>query len=106
MEGYDGEKAISMRQDTNRDGRERPCTPAVFESGLATLAVDLISPDYCEEHVAAHRSRIAAMPIEANVFHYGRSAWLGSTWILRQVMTHISYSTSLGSERRRLLKLF
>ncbi len=56
------------------------------------LAKDLLSPDYRQVMSRFTGVELAALPMEANLFHYGQSAWLGPHVDLEdKVVTHVLY---------------
>jgi hypothetical protein len=100
VEGYDGEKGyqyearslVAMGPDTS--SRAEFLSPA-----WRRLAEELSSPAYREAMSRLTGLKLADLPMEANVFHYGRSAWLGPHVDLEdKVVSHIFYFNAVWDE--------
>jgi len=91
--GYDGEKGYQYEaRSLIAMGADSPTYPQSLSPAWQRLANDLLSRDY--RHAMARLSgvELEGLPIEANVFHYGSSAWLGPhVDLIDKVMTHIFY---------------
>ena len=100
VEGYDGEKGYQYEaRSLIAMGANAPTHQQFLSPAWQHLAADLMSPDYREAMSRLTGVDLAAMPIEANVFHYGRSAWLGPHVDLAdKVITHIFYFNEVWDE--------
>ena len=101
VKGYDGEKGYQyearslIAMGTDSQAHSQYLSPA-----WQCLADDLLSPAYREAMSKLTGVKLDNLPIEANVFHYGRSAWLGPHVDLAdKVMTHIFYFNEAWDEQ-------
>ena len=93
IKGYDGEKGYQYEaRSLIAMGADVPTRAQFLSPAWQCLAADLLSPAYREAMSHLTAVQLADLPIEANVFHYGRSAWLGPHVDLPdKVMTHVFY---------------
>jgi hypothetical protein len=93
VEGYDGEKGYQYEaRSLIAMGAQIPARARFLSPAWQHLSEDLLSTDYRAAMSRLTGVELAGLPIEANVFHYGRSAWLGPHVDLSEkVMTHIFY---------------
>jgi SM-20-related protein len=93
VEGYDGEKGYQYEsRSLIAMGADSPTYPESLSSAWQRLAYDLLSPAYRQAMSQLTGVELAGLPIEANVFHYGRSAWLGPhVDLLDKTITHVFY---------------
>lgn len=93
VEGYDGEKGWQYQaRSLIAMGAEAPTHARFLSHEWINLAEDLLSPAYREAMSQLTGVDTTHLSIEANVFHYGRSAWLGPHVDLPDKMiTHIFY---------------
>jgi SM-20-related protein len=93
VQGYDGEKGYQYEaRSLVAMGAAAPTDAEFLSPAWRELAHDLVSADYREAMSRLTGVQLADLPIEANVFHYGRKAWLGPHVDLPdKVMTHILY---------------
>jgi SM-20-related protein len=99
--GYDGEKGYVYEaralipMGANRVSRAEHLSPV-----WRRLAEALLSPSYRAALTRLTGVEMAELPMEANVFHYGRSAWLGPHVDLEdKVLTHVFYFNASWDER-------
>ena len=91
--GYDGEKgyqyearSLAMMGATGASHRE------ALSPHWQRLAQQLLSQQYREAMSSLTGVNLMTLPIEINVFHYGRSAWLGPHVDLEdKLVTHVLY---------------
>ena len=100
VQGYDGEKGYQYEaRSLIAMGANVPSNQQFLSPAWQGLALDLVSPGYREAMSQLTGVELATMPIEANVFHYGRSAWLGPHVDLAdKVITHIFYFNEAWDE--------
>jgi SM-20-related protein len=91
--GYDGEKGYQYEaRSLIAMGADTPTHPEFLSPAWRGLADDLLSREYCDAMAQLTKVKLENLPIEANVFHYGRNAWLGPHVDLPdKVMTHVFY---------------
>jgi SM-20-related protein len=78
VEGYDGEKGYQYEaRSLIAMGADVPTGARFLSPEWTHLAEDLLSSAYREALSRLTGVELTQLPIEANVFHYGRSAWLG-----------------------------
>ncbi len=101
VEGYDGEKGYQYEaRSLIALGADAPAHARFLSPAWQRLAEDLLSLAYRQAMSRLTGVELAHLPIEANVFHYGRSAWLGPHVDLAdKVMTHIFYFNDVWDER-------
>ena len=99
--GYDGEKGYQYEaRSLIGMSADAPTLTAFLSPAWKRLAEDLLSPAYREAMSQLTGVELGDLPIEANVFHYGRNAWLGPHVDLPdKVMTHIFYFNEDWDER-------
>jgi len=91
--GYDGEKGFQYEaRSLIAMGAAAPARVQFLSQAWRDLAQDLLSAEYREVMSRLTGLQLADLPIEANVFHYGRKAWLGPHVDLPdKIVTHIFY---------------
>lgn len=91
--GYDGEKGYQYEaRSLIAMGADAPTRPQSLHPAWQRLAEDLLSPAYREAMARLTGVTLGNLPLEANLFHYGRSAWLGPHVDLAdKVVTHVCY---------------
>src|SRR4029079_5411498 len=73
VQGYDGEKGYQYEaRSLIAMGAAAPAQDECLRPAWRTLAQDLLSVDYREIMSNLTGLQLAELPIEANVFHYGR----------------------------------
>lgn len=76
--GYDGEKGYQYEaRSLVAMGADAPMRAEFLSPAWRRLADELLSPAYREAMSRLTRLELADLPMETNVLHYGRSAWLG-----------------------------
>jgi hypothetical protein len=100
VEGYDGEKGYQYQaRSLIAMGADVPTRAEFLNPAWQRLTEDLLSPAYREAMSHLTGVELADLPIEANVFHYGRSAWLGPHVDLPdKVVTHVFYFNEVWDE--------
>jgi hypothetical protein len=100
VEGYDGEKGYQYEaRSLVAMGQDVPTRVQFLNPAWQRLAADLLSPAYREAMSHLTGVELADLPIEANVFHYGRRAWLGPHVDLPdKVVTHVFYFNEVWDE--------
>ena len=100
VEGYDGEKGYQYEaRSLIAMGADAPTRAQFLSPAWQRLAEDLLSPAYRESMSRLTGVALADLSIEANVFHYGRSAWLGPHVDLAdKVITHVFYFNEVWNE--------
>lgn len=91
--GYDGEKGYEYEaRSLIHMGSEAPSHADQLSPSWRGLAADLLSPDYRRAMTHLTGCDLTHVPVEVNVFHYGRGAWLGPHVDLKdKIVTHILY---------------
>jgi hypothetical protein len=91
--GYDGEKGYHYEaRSLVAMGAQVPTLPEFLHPAWQRLAEDLLSPAYREAMSHLTGVALSDLALEANVFHYGRRAWLGPHVDLPdKVVTHVFY---------------
>lgn len=99
--GYDGEKGYQYEaRSLIAMGADAPTHPEFLSPAWRGLAEDLLSKNYREAMAELTKVELENLSIEANVFHYGRNAWLGPHVDLPdKIMTHIFYFNDSWDER-------
>ena len=100
VEGYDGEKGYQYEaRSLIAMGADAPTRAQFLSPAWQRLAEDLLSPAYRESMSRLTGDELVDLSIEANVFHYGRSAWLGPHVDLAdKVITHVFYFNEVWNE--------
>ena len=93
VRGYDGEKGYQYEARSLISMGADAATGAEYLSpAWQRLATELMSPAYREAMSRVTGVDLADLPMEVNVFHYGRSAWLGPhVDLLDKTVTHVFY---------------
>jgi 2OG-Fe(II) oxygenase superfamily len=93
VKGYDGEKGYEYEaRSLVMMGANVPSRPEYLSSSWRQLAEDLLSEDYRQAMSRLTGTDLSKLPLEINVFHYGRSAWLGPHVDLQdKLVTHVLY---------------
>lgn len=99
--GYDGEKGYQYEARSLIAMEADAPTHADFLSpAWLHLAQELSSADYRRAMSRLTGLDLQHLPIEANLFHYGRSAWLGPHVDLEdKVVTHVFYFNEVWDQR-------
>jgi SM-20-related protein len=100
VEGYDGEKGYQYQaRSLVGMGKEAVTRAQCLSPAWLSFAEELLSPAYRESMSQLTGLNLADLSMEANVFHYGRSAWLGPHVDLEdKVMTHVFYFNEVWNE--------
>jgi hypothetical protein len=100
IEGYDGEKGYQYEaRSLIGMGADNPTRAQFLSPAWQRLAEDLLSPAYRGALSNLTGVDLTDLPIEVNVFHYGRNAWLGPHVDLAdKVMTHVFYFNEVWDE--------
>ena len=91
--GNDGEKGYEYEARALIGmAADQPAFAADLDSAWRDFAADLLSPSYRSAMMQLTGIDVSTLTIEANVFHYGRGAWLGPHVDLKEkIVTHIFY---------------
>jgi SM-20-related protein len=91
--GDDGEKGYEYEaRALLAMGEDRPAFAGDLDSTWHDFAGDLLSESYRSAMTQLTGIDLSTLTIEANVFHYGRGAWLGPHVDLKEkIVTHIFY---------------
>lgn len=100
VKGYDGEKGYEYEA---RSLIAMGADVATFADALSpawrSLAEALVSPAYRKVMSQLTGLALETLPIEVNLFHYGRSAWLGPHVDLEdKIVTHVFYFNETWNE--------
>jgi SM-20-related protein len=100
VKGYDGEKGYEYEARSLVGMGAQVATYAESLSpAWRDLAGALLSTAYREVMSRFTGVDVAALPMEVNVFHYGRSAWLGPHVDLEdKLVTHVFYFNEIWNE--------
>ena len=100
VKGYDGEKGYEYEaRSLVMMGATVPSRPEYLSPSWRQLAEDLLSEDYRQAMSRLTGMDLGKLPVEINVFHYGRSAWLGPHVDLQdKLVTHVLYFNDLWNE--------
>jgi SM-20-related protein len=100
VEGYDGEKGFQYEaRSLVGMGTTTPTNAEFLSPVWKSLAEELLSPAYRSAMSQLTELDLNDLPMEVNVFHYGRSAWLGPHVDLEdKVVTHVFYFNEVWSE--------
>jgi Rps23 Pro-64 3,4-dihydroxylase Tpa1-like proline 4-hydroxylase len=80
-------------------GADKPTQAQSLSDSWRRLAEDLLSPSYRDALSQFTGVDLSTLPLEANAFHYGRSAWLGPHVDLAdKIVTHVLYFNDSWSE--------
>src|SRR4026208_1069120 len=101
VKGYDGEKGYQYgARSLVRMGANAASQSEFLSPSWSRLAEDLISKDYREAMSLLTGMDLRDLPLEINIFHYGRSAWLGPHVDLQdKLVTHVLYFNDSWNER-------
>jgi len=99
--GYDGEKGYQYEaRSLISMGAHTPARAECLSPAWQRLAAELLSVAYRAAMSRLTGLELVDLPMEANVFHYGRSAWLGPHVDLAdKVVSHIFYFNEVWDER-------
>ena len=91
--GYDGEKGYQYEaRSLIAMGAASTSNAQFLSPAWRQLAEDLLSVEYREAMSRLTGVNLTPLSIEANVFHYGRKAWLGPhVDLIDKIVTHIFY---------------
>lgn len=91
--GYDGEKGYQYEaRSLLHMGAEVPSNGEFLSPAWRQLAADLLSPEYRVVMSQLVGFSLKDLQLEANLFHYGQSAWLGPHVDLEdKIATHVLY---------------
>jgi SM-20-related protein len=101
IEGYDGEKGYRYEaRSLVAMGANAPSRAECLSLTWQRLTGDLLAPGYREALSHLTGMDLSGLPMEVNIFHYGRSAWLGPHVDLEdKVLTHVFYFNLGWNER-------
>jgi|SRR5262249_30899131 len=93
VKGYDSEKGYEYEaRSLVYMGAGAPSHAKTLSTAWIQLAQETISSDYRASMSRLTGLDLSSSPIEVNVFHYGRGAWLGPHVDLKdKIVTHIFY---------------
>jgi len=100
VKGYDGEKGYEYEaRSLVHMGADKPTHAQSLSVVWRRLAEELLSPAYRESMSQFTGVDLSGLPMEANAFHYGRSAWLGPHVDLEdKIVTHVLYFNESWNE--------
>lgn len=100
VKGYDGEKGYEYEaRSLIMMGATSPSRVECLSPAWRRLAEALLSPAYRLAMSRLTAMSLADLPMEVNVFHYGRSAWLGPHIDLEdKLVTHVFYFNEAWNE--------
>ena len=100
VKGYDGEKGYEYEaRSLVHMGADKPTQAQSLSVVWRQLAEELLSPAYRESMSQFTGVDLSGLPMEASVFHYGRSAWLGPHVDLEdKIVTHVLYFNESWNE--------
>src|SRR5262245_47557564 len=101
VKGYDGEKGYEYEaRSLVMMGANAASRPEFLSPAWRRLAEDLLSTSYRRSMSQLTGMDLTELPLEINVFHYGRSAWLGPHVDLPdKLVTHVLYFNDEWDER-------
>jgi Rps23 Pro-64 3,4-dihydroxylase Tpa1-like proline 4-hydroxylase len=101
VKGYDGEKGYEYQaRSLVHMGADQPTQAQSLSVVWRRLAEELLSPAYRDAMSQFTGVDLSTLPLEANVFHYGRSAWLGPHVDLEdKIVTHVLYFNDSWNEQ-------
>jgi SM-20-related protein len=101
VKGYDGEKGYEYEvRSLIHMGADKPAQAQSLSTAWRRLAAALLSPAYRNAMSQFTGVDLSTLPLEANAFHYGRSAWLGPHVDLEdKVVTHVLYFNESWNEQ-------
>ena len=100
VKGYDGEKGYEYEaRSLVMMGANVASRPEFLSPSWRRLADDLLSANYRHAMSRVTGMDLRELPLEINVFHYGRSAWLGPHVDLQdKLVTHVLYFNDAWDE--------
>ena len=100
VKGYDGEKGYEYEaRSLVMMGANVASRPESLSPSWRRLADDLLSANYRRAMSRLTGMDLRELPLEINVFHYGRSAWLGPHVDLQdKLVTHVLYFNDAWDE--------
>ena len=100
VRGYDGEKGYEYEaRSLVYLGATNLTLPQSLSLAWRSLTEDLLSSAYRDAMSQLTGVDVSTLPMEANAFHYGRSAWLGPHVDLEdKLVTHVLYFNESWSE--------
>jgi SM-20-related protein len=100
VKGYDGEKGYEYEaRSLVMMGANVASRPEFLSPAWRRLADDLLSVEYRRAMSRLTGMDLSELPVEINVFHYGRSAWLGPHVDLAdKLVTHVLYFNDVWDE--------
>lgn len=100
VKGYDGEKGYEYEaRSLIHMGASSASRAEALSPAWRQLAEDLLSGAYREAMSRFTGVDLSTLPMEVNVFHYGRSAWLGPHVDLAdKLVTHVFYFNEFWNE--------
>lgn len=100
VKGYDGEKGYEYEaRSLVMMGADVPSRGECLSPSWQELCKDLLSPAYRLAMSKLTGGDLSNLPMEANVFHYGRSAWLGPHVDLEdKLVTQVFYFNDVWNE--------
>ena len=101
VKGYDGEKGYEYEaRSLVHMGADEPTQAESLSIAWRRLAGELLSPAYRDAMSEFTGVDLSDLPLEANAFHYGRSAWLGPHVDLEdKIVTHVLYFNESWNEQ-------
>ena len=101
VKGHDGEKGYEYEaRSLVHMGADKPTQAQSLSVVWRRLAEELLSPAYRESISQFTGVDLSTLPLEGNVFHYGRSAWLGPHVDLEdKIVTHVLYFNEAWNEQ-------
>jgi len=100
VKGYDGEKGYEYEaRSLISMGADVASYAQTLSPAWRALAGALMSPGYRKAMSELTGVELESLPIEVNIFHYGRSAWLGPHVDLEdKLVTHVFYFNETWDE--------
>src|SRR5215204_3897326 len=100
VKGFDGEKGYEYEaRSLIHMGASAATHAESLRSAWRQFADELLSPAYREVMTGLTGVDLSELPMEANLFHYGRSAWLGPHVDLEdKLVTHVFYFNEAWNE--------
>ena len=100
VKGYDGEKGYEYEaRALVMMGANVASRPEYLSPSWRRLAEDLLSENYRRAMSRVTGMDLGELPVEINIFHYGRSAWLGPHVDLPdKLVTHVLYFNDVWHE--------
>jgi len=96
VDGYDGEKGYQYEvRSLIPMGEKKISFPKALSPSWIGLANDLLSDEYRRAMSELTGIDLSNAPMEVNLFHYGKGAWMGPHVDLKEkIVTHVLYFNS------------